>query len=50
MPKELSTFSEIAAQLGPSPTVVVHSAFAEPQSLLRRFAEAAPFFHGAKLY
>ncbi len=50
MPKELSSFSEIAARLGPSPTVVVHSAFAEPQRLLHHFAEAAPLFHGARLY
>lgn len=50
MPKELSNFSEIAARLGPSPTVVVQSAFAEPQSLLRQLTEAAPLMHGARLY
>lgn len=50
MPKELFSFSEIAARLGPSPTVVVHSAFAEPQALLRQLAEAAPLLHGAQIY
>ncbi|MGI6637552.1 MAG: acetyl-CoA hydrolase/transferase family protein [Desulfobulbus sp.] len=50
MPKELSIFSEIAARLGPSPTVVVHSAFAEPQTLLRQLAEAALLLHGARLF
>ncbi|NLZ17358.1 MAG: hypothetical protein GX087_06450 [Desulfobulbaceae bacterium] len=50
MPISLSSFSEIAARVGPSPVVVVHSAFAEPQRLLQQFAEAAPLFHGARLY
>ena len=50
MPKELSNFSEIAARLGPSPTAVVHSAFAEPQTLLRQLAKTAPLLHGARFY
>lgn len=50
MPTSLSSFAEIAARVGPSPTVVVHSAFAEPQGLLQQFAEAAASFAGASLY
>lgn len=50
MPKIFSSFSEIATRLAPAPTVVIHSAFAEPQRLLQEFAGAAACLSGARLY
>lgn len=49
-PQLLTSFTELASRLKPAPTVVIHSDFAEPQTLVRQFAESAAHFSGATVY
>ena len=50
MPDYFVSFADIARRVPSAPTVVVHSDFAEPQTLVRRFAEQAALFSGARVY
>lgn len=49
-PQLLTNFTELANKLKPAPTVVIHSDFAEPQTLVRQFADNAALFSGATVY
>lgn len=49
-PPQLTDFSALASQLKPAPTVVIHSDFAEPQTLVQQFAYNAALFSGAAVY
>jgi len=49
-PLLLTDFAELANKLKPAPTVVIHSDFAEPQTLVRQFADNAALFSAATVY
>src|SRR5690606_30959029 len=50
MPEYFVNFADIARRVPSAATVVVHSDFAEPQTLVRQFAEQAALFSGARVY